>query len=276
MGTHPVPSVLPKSGAEGGRTSIPTSAATCPVAAAVTRQLDAASPLSRYQSGDDGEEAHLTCHMSRAQAAAVAPLLDAASPHPVTNPGTMGGAAPVPQALQHSFSDAASTAALLLSCCMYCSSPSLRHGSSPGAPAAALQLDSQPPSRYQSKDYGGGAASHCTRRTAGPRAAELSIADRRHRCCVPGLRVVAAGAKPRHHRGAAQEGQYTEVVGGQPHGCPQQPPHGGSQGRRAVHSRPASQLRDSQAQADHTACQKKKTLGTQPWGLKTGHVDSWP
>ena len=244
MGTHPVPSVLPKSGAEGGRTSIPTSAATRPVAAAVTRQLDAASP------------------------------------RPVTNPGTMGGAAPVPEAPQHSFSDAASTAALLLSCCKYCSSPSLPHGSSRGAELQLLHcsLTQSAPVPLPIQGLWGGAASHCTRRTAGPRAAELSIANRRHRCGVPGLRVVAAGAKPRHHRGTAQEGQYTGVVGGQPHGCPQQqPPHGGSQGRRAVHSRPASQLRGSQAQADHTACQRKKLmLGTQPWGLETGHVDSWP
>ena len=231
MGTHPVPSGLPKSGAEGGRTSIPTSAAKRLVAAAVTRQLDAASP------------------------------------RPVTNPGTMGGAAPVPQAPQHSFSDAASTAALLLSCCKSCSSPSLPHGSSPGAPAAALQLDTVSPRPVTNPRTMGGAASHCTRRTAGPRAAELSIADRRHRCGVPWLRVIAAGAKPRHHRGAAQEGQYTRVVGGQPHGCPQQqPPHGGSQGRRAVHSRPASQLRGSQAQADHTACQKKTHAGHQAMG----------
>ena len=147
MGTHPVPSGLPKRGAEGGRTSIPTSAATCPVAAAVTRQLDAASPRPVTNPGTMGRRCnpHLTCHMARAQAAAVAPLLDAASPHPVTNPGTMGGAAPVPQAPQHSFSDAASTAALLISCCKSCSSPSLPHGSSPGAPAAALLLDTVSP-----------------------------------------------------------------------------------------------------------------------------------
>ena len=147
MGIHPVPSVLPKSSTEGGRTSIPTSAATRPVAAAVTRQLDAARPRPVTNSGTMGRRCnpHLTCHMARAQAAAVAPLLDAASPHPVTNPGTMGGVAPVPRAPQHSFSDAPSTAALLLSCCKYCSSPSLPHGSSPGAPAAALHLETVSP-----------------------------------------------------------------------------------------------------------------------------------
>ena len=269
MGTHPMPSVPPKSGAEGGRTSIPTSAATRPVAAAVTRQLDAASPRPVTNPGTMGRRCnpHLTCHMARAQAAAVAPLLDAASPHPVTNPGTMGGAAPVPEAPQHSFSDAASTAALLLSCCKYCSPPLLPHGSSRGAELQLLHcsLTQSAPVPLPIQGLWGGAASHCTRCTAGPRAAELSRADRRHRCGVPGLRVVAAGAKPRHHRGPAQEGQYTGVVGGQPHGCPQQqPPHGGSQGRRAVHSRPASQLRGSQAQADHTACQKKKTHAGHP------------
>ena len=171
------------------------------------------------------------------------------------------------QALQHSFSAAASIAALLRCRRVAVLELQLLHCS----------LTQSAPVPLPIQGLWGGAASHCTRRTAGPRAAELSIADRRHRCGVPGLRVVAAGAKPRHHRGPAQEGQYTGIVGGRPHGCPQQqPPHGGSQGRRAVHSRPTSQLRGSQAQADHTACQKELTLGIQPWGLKTGHVNSWP
>ena len=262
--------------------SIPTSAATRPVAAAVTRQLDVASPRPITNPGSMGRRCkpHLTCHMTTAQAVAVAPVLDAASPHPATNPGTMGGAAPVPEAPQRSFSAAASTAALLLSCCKYCGPPSLPHDSSRGAELQLrhCSLTQSAPVPLPIQGLWGGAASNCTRRTAGPRAAELSIVDRRHRCGVPGLRVVAAGAKPRHHPGPAQEGQYTGVVGGQPHGGPQQQsPHGGSQGRSAVHSRPASQLRGSQAQADHTAAKKKNlTLGTQPWGLETGHVDSWP
>ena len=130
-------------GAEGGRTSTPTSAPTCPVAAAVTLHLDATSPRPVTNPGTMGRSCnpHLTCHMGRAQAAAVVPLLDANSPHPLTKPKTMGSAAPVLQALQHYFSDAASIAALVLSCCKHCSSPSLPHGSSAGAPAAALQLD---------------------------------------------------------------------------------------------------------------------------------------
>ena len=274
MGTHAVPSVLPKSGAEGGHTSIPTSAATRPVAVAVTRQLDAASPRPVTNPRTMGSRCNpqLTCRMARVHAAAVAPLLDAASPHPVTDPGTMGGAAPVREAPQYSFSDAASTAALLLSRCQYCSSPSLPHSSGRGSELQLLHcsLTHSAPVPLPIQGLWGAAASHCTRRMAGPGAAELSIAGWCHRCGVPRLRVVAAGAKPRHHRGPAQERQYTGVVGGQPHGSPQQqPPHGGSQGRRAVHSRPASQL--------HTACHKKKlTVGTQPWPLKTGHVDSWP
>jgi hypothetical protein len=200
MGIHPVPSVLPKSSTEGGRTSIPTSAATRPVAAAVTRQLDAASPRPVTNPGTMGRRCnpHLTCHMARAQAAAVAPLLDAASPHPVTNPGTMGGAAPVPEAPQHSFSDAASTAALLLSCCKYCSSPSLPHGSSRGAELQLLHcsLTQSAPVPLPIQGLWGGAASHCTRRTAGPRAAELSMGALSHGArtvrarCVHGARTV--------------------------------------------------------------------------------------
>ena len=180
MGTHPGPSVLPKSGAEGGRTSIPTSAATSPVAAAVTRQLDAASPRPVTNPGTMGRRCnpHLTCHMERAQAAAVARLLDAASPHPVTNPGTMGGAAPVPQALQHSFSAAASIAALLR-----CRT------------VAVLELQ----------------LLHCSLRQSAP--VPLPIQGLWGGCCLP-----------------------------------LHPPHGGAQGRRAVHSRPASQMRCAWAQ----------------------------
>ena len=229
MGTHPMPSVLPKainvawahtqffssakSDAEGGRTSTPTPAATRPVAAALTLQLDTASPRPVTNPGTMGRSCnpHLTCHIARAQAAVVAPLLDAASPHRITKPGTMGGAAPVPQAPQHSFSDAASTAALLLSCCKYCSSPSLPHGSQ----LLHCSLTQSGPVLFPIQGLWGVAASHCTRRTAGPRAAELSIANRRHRCGVPGLRLIA---------------------------------------------RPAKRLK----------------LDTQLWGLKTGHVISWP
>ena len=163
------------------------------------------------------------------------------------------------QALQHSFSAAASIAALLRCRTVAVLELQLLHCS----------LTQSAPVPLPIQGLWGGAASYCTRGTAGPRAAELSIAAWRHRCGVPGLRVVAAGAKPRHHRGPAQEGQYTGVVGGQPHGCPQQqPPHGGAQGRRAVHSRPASQLRGSQAQADHTACQKNSRWAPSHGDLK--------
>ena len=176
-----------KSGAEDGRTSTPTSAATRLVAAAVTLQLDAASPRPATNPGTMGRSCnpHLTCHMARAQAAAVAPLLDAASPHPVTNPGTMGGAAPVPQALQHSFSATASTRALLRCRTVAVLELQLLHCS----------LTQSTPVQIPIQGLWGGAASHCTHCTVGPRAAELSIANRRHRCGVPGLRLIARPAK---------------------------------------------------------------------------------
>ena len=164
MGTHPVPSVLQKAARRVDAHQPPSQLphgrphGCGPVAAAVTLQLDTASPHPVTSPGTMGSSCnpHLTCHMAGAQAAAVAPLLDAASPRPVTNLGTMGGAAPVLQAPQHSFSGAASTAALLLSCCKYCSSPSLPHGSSPGAPAAALQLDAVSPRPVTNPETMGG------------------------------------------------------------------------------------------------------------------------
>ena len=121
MGTHPVPSVLPKSGAEGRRTSIPTSAATRPVAAAVTRQLDTASPRPVTNPGTMGRRCnpHLTCHMPQRW------RLCLTQPAPTVLPiqGLWGGLhrfrkhrstpSQMLQALQHSFSAAASSEALL-------------------------------------------------------------------------------------------------------------------------------------------------------------------
>ena len=206
-----MPSDLPKSGAEGGRTHKLTLAATRLVALDVTRQLEAASPYPVTKPGTTGRRCnpHPTCHMVRSRAAAGRPWHDAASRNPVTSPGTFWGAALVLETPQHSLSDAASTAALLLTCCKYCSSSSLPHGSSRGAGLHLrhCSLTQSDPVLLPIQGLSGAAAYHCTRGMAEPRAAEVCIANRCHRCGVPGLRDVAAGARPRHQRGPAREGQ---------------------------------------------------------------------
>ena len=109
------------------------------------------------------------------------------------------------QALQYSLSAAASTATLFL---FHTAAvqvlQQLRCSLTPSAP---VPLPIQ--------GLWGGTDACCTSGAAGPRVAELSIAHRRHRCGVPGLRLIA---------------------------------------------RPAKRLK----------------LDTQLWGLKTGHVISWP
>ena len=89
------------------------------------------------------------------------------------------------QALQYSLSAAASTATLFLFRTAAVQVLQLLRCSL--TPSASVPLPIQ--------GLLGGTAARCTSGTAGPRVAELSIAHRRHRCGVPGLRLIARPAK---------------------------------------------------------------------------------